>query len=100
TDFEGWRQAARQMRMDGIDPHKARFVVAGAAGGRGLFDDLIAAPRADLLGKGEGSASARGQETAVSPRPVPLSAPLQGGFSAPAAFLDLAAQVILHRSPD
>lgn len=78
TDFDGWRKAARAMRAAGIEPATARFVVAGAAssGQGGLFDGLDPQPA--------GPHAARGA----------------GEFSVPAAFVDLAREVVLHRSTD
>lgn len=70
TDFDGWRKAARRFRMAGIRPEEARFEVGGAGQG-GLFD---------------------------------ADPPVEGGrqreFAVPRAFVDLAQNVILHRSED
>jgi DNA polymerase len=78
TDFDGWRKAARAMRAAGIEPATARFVVAGAASSEqsGLFDGLDPQPA----------------------RPHAVSG--AGEFSVPAAFVDLAREVVLHRSTD
>ena len=77
TDFDGWRAAARDFRLAGVEPGHVRFVVAGAEGQGGLFD------------AGAPSLAAR--------------APHPGGeaaFAVPKAFVDLARDVILHRSDD
>ena len=78
TDFDGWRKAARAMRAAGIEPATARFVVAGAAssGQGGLFDGLDPQPARPHAVRGAGE------------------------FSVPAAFVDLAREVVLHRSTD
>ncbi|MFN6983110.1 MAG: TIGR03915 family putative DNA repair protein, partial [Brevundimonas sp.] len=77
TDFDGWRVAARTMRLAGVEPAAARFMVAGAEGQGGLFDS----PR---------SARPREREDERKERE----------FTVPAAFVDLAQLVILHRSAD
>jgi probable DNA metabolism protein len=69
-DFDGWRDAARTLRAEGVAPEAVVWTVE-----RELFEDALIPPR-----KGEGQA---------------LSA-----FSVPAAFVDLAKTVILHRSPE
>lgn len=77
TDFDGWRVAAREMRLDGVEPAAVRFVVAGAEGQGGLFDTphpTHSRPHGDERKESE--------------------------FSVPAAFVDLAQSVILHRSAD
>ncbi len=74
TDFDGWRKAARAMRLAGVEPADARFVVAGAVGETGsLFQD-------------------------AGPPAVPQ--PRDGQFTVPKAFVDVAQEVILHRSDD
>ncbi len=74
TDFDGWRKAARAMRLAGVEPADARFVVAGGVGETGsLFQDAGAPP-------------------APQPR--------DGQFTVPKAFVDVAHEVILHRSDD
>ena len=77
TDFVGWRRAAREMRLAGVEPAAARFVVAGGTGQGGLLD---AFETADPASRG-----------AVRP---------EREFSVPKAFVDLAQAVILHRSAD
>lgn len=42
TDFDGWREAARQFRTGGVSPSEAVFRVGD--GGAGLFDEIAAAP--------------------------------------------------------
>ncbi len=66
TDFEGWRTAARRLRMAGIAPDVVDWRVGVAS--RSLF---------------------------AEPLPQPT---LGAAFSASRAFLDLAGDVILHRS--
>jgi probable DNA metabolism protein len=77
TDFDGWREAARGLRLAGVPPSRARFVVRGAEGQGGLFDDP-AAP-------GIVTESAAAEEAV---------------FTVPKAFVDAAREVILHRSLD
>jgi DNA polymerase len=78
TDFDGWRVAARAFRVEGVEPGRARFVVAGAGQG-GLFD---AGPSTD--------------SEASLPSPPATEATLV----VPKAFVDLAKEVILHRTID
>lgn len=80
TDFEGWRKAARDFRLAGVAPGAARFVVEGAASSAqgGLFDLAPPVPS-------EGRLERTGR---------------QAEFRVPAAFVDLAKEVILHRSVD
>ncbi len=79
TDFDGWRKAARAFRLAGVEPAAARFVVAGSVGATGsLFD----APQSEQLPGG--GAERRGE----------------GAFTVPKAFVDVAQEVILHRSDD
>lgn len=71
TDFDGWRVGARSLRAAGIAPSRARFVVGEGQGGGGLFDE------------------------------VTVQAPSQAAQTpVPAAFIDLAREVTLHRSSD
>ncbi len=73
-DFDGWRKAARVFRLAGVEPADARFVVAGSEGETGsLFDS--AQPRL------------RGDERKTE-------------FTVSKAFVDIAQEVILHRSAD
>jgi len=74
TDFDGWRTAARALRLAGVEPAAARFVVAGAGGTGSLFGP--AHPRESGVERNEKE------------------------FSVPKAFVDLAQEVILHRSND
>lgn len=73
TDFDGWRAAARTFRTLGVPPAEATFAV-GCGGQAGLFDAPDAAP-----------SGLRGDEPALV---------------VPRAFVELARQVILHRSAD
>jgi uracil-DNA glycosylase len=65
-DFDGWRRAARTLRLRGMKPETVRWSVGG-----------------DLFGDGEiwGDGEAAGQ------------------FSVPAAFVELAQDVVLNRAP-
>ncbi|WP_312598566.1 UdgX family uracil-DNA binding protein [Brevundimonas sp.] len=74
TDFDGWRKAARAFRLAGVEPAAARFQVAGGAGQGGLFDS---AADTDDMG-----------------------ALVEAEFTVPKAFVELAENVILHRSED
>ena len=76
TDFDGWRLAARDLRLAGIRPEDATFRVAGAEGQGGLFDTPT-----------EDRSSVRDERK-------------EEGFSVPKAFVDVAREVILHRSAD
>ncbi|HYC67698.1 UdgX family uracil-DNA binding protein [Brevundimonas sp.] len=69
TDFEGWRKAARALRLAGVPPERAAFRVG--SGGDGLFDESL-----------------------------PPSSTDAAPFSVPKAFVDLAQDVLLHRSGD
>ncbi len=68
TDFEGWRTAARALRLQGVEPNRVAWAVAGEG-------DLFAEPAAGV------------EETAQG-------AP---AFRTPRAFVDLAQDVIRHR---
>lgn len=74
TDFDGWRLAARAFRLEGVPPAEARFVVGDDPQG-GLFDTSPADP---------------GEGPAPTPRPLRV----------PQAFVDMAQDVILHRTAD
>lgn len=74
TDFDGWRKAARAFRLAGVEPASARFLVAGGVGQGGLFDD--------------------------APDPQGAGVSVEAAFTAPKAFVELAENVILHRSED
>ena len=77
TDFDGWRTAARAFRLAGVRPAEARFEVAGGAGQGGLFDAPPSAHPEERLDDRE-----------------------EIGFTVPKAFVDVAKEVILHRSAD
>jgi probable DNA metabolism protein len=70
TDFAGWRDAARTLRAEGVGPEAAIWTVDGEG-------DLFAA---------EPPAGVAGAQAAA--------------FTVPRAFLELAAPVSLHRSPE
>ncbi len=74
TDFDGWRAAARRFRLAGIEPAAARFVVRGGEETGDLFSSAH---------PGEGDDARR-----------------EAQFSVPRAFVDVAEDVILHRSAD
>ena len=65
TDFAGWRDAARALRVRNVDPSAVLWTVDGEPG---------------LL--------------------PPTVAPAAGALSVPRAFLDIAREVVLHRSGD
>jgi DNA polymerase len=69
TDFDGWRSAARALATQNIPPQDVTWHVAG--GDAELF-----------------------ASTAFAPTPA-----ASGGFNVPAAFVDLARSVVLHRDP-
>lgn len=70
TDFDGWREAARSLRAQGVRPGEVSFSV-GPGGQGGLFDDV-----------------------------APPSKEPPATFATPRAFVDLAKEVALHRSGD
>jgi DNA polymerase len=74
TDFSGWRAAARRFRLAGVEPAQARFVLRGAE----ATDDLFSTEPS-----GEAGGARREQ-----------------AFTVPKAFVDIAQDVILHRSND
>ncbi|MBB5747510.1 UdgX family uracil-DNA binding protein [Brevundimonas variabilis] len=78
-DFDGWRVAARALRLEGVEPAQASFRVGGSAEQGGLFD------QAETLAPG----------TRASP-----AGPIEQNFTVSKTFVDLAQQVILHRSAD
>lgn len=78
-DFDGWRRAARDLRLEGVDPSQAAFRIRGTAGQGGLFDQT---------------------EASLAPASGASSSQVEQNFSVSRAFVDLAQQVILHRSPD
>lgn len=67
-DFDGWREAARRLRLASVEPAQVRFVVGHSRGD--LFDEAAALPE------------------------------VEGAFNAPRAFMEMAAQLIQHRSED
>lgn len=67
-DFSGWRDAARRLRLAGVEPAGVRFIVGRSQDD--LFDEAGSLPEAE------------------------------GAFAAPRAFLEMAAQLIQHRSED
>lgn len=71
TDFEGWKTAARGLRLEGVEPARARFVT-GEAGQAALF----------------------GGEEAGGPQQE------AGAFAVPRAFVETAGNLILHRAAD
>ncbi|WP_297506946.1 UdgX family uracil-DNA binding protein [uncultured Caulobacter sp.] len=86
-DFAGWRTAARALRADGVSPEAVVWTVEW---------DLFSPPPRGERPEGGGGGAAISERT---PPPQPL--PSRGrGFTVPAAFLELAEQVILHRAPD
>ncbi|MGV3577864.1 UdgX family uracil-DNA binding protein [Brevundimonas sp.] len=72
TDFDGWRKAARAFRLAEVEPAAARFRVKGSGGTDSLFDEA----------------------------PAPIAGVKETQFTVPKAFVDVAQEVILHRSED
>jgi len=105
-DFDGWRKAARAFRLAGVEPADARFVVEGSANDTGsLFDDL----QPEHPREGGDPVLLGGTEFEISDALAPselaqnLGPRLRGDareFSVPRAFVDVAQEVILHRSAD
>lgn len=77
TDFDGWRAAARTLRLAGVLPRKVAWTVAGS-------EVDLAFP--------EGRAP---EDAAAGPPGVG-----EGAFKVPRAFAELAADVALHLAPD
>ncbi|HEV7354293.1 MAG TPA: UdgX family uracil-DNA binding protein [Brevundimonas sp.] len=73
TDFDGWRAAARRLRLEDVEPARVRFETGGTSQA-GLFD-----------------------EPAAPPSPPPADA---AAFVAPRALVELGQLVALHRSED
>lgn len=73
TDLEGWRRAARRLRLEGVSPDAVDWRVMGLSG------DLFETPGAV---------------------PQPQRSDGEAAFSVPRAFMDLARLVVLHRAPD
>ena len=109
TDFDGWRVAARAFRLEGVEPAHARFVVAGTGQG-GLFDDP---PSAHPRESGDPVLSFATEVGINGPTmlhdgetPKGLGPRFRGDerkgeeFTVPKAFVDLAKEVILHRTID
>ena len=71
TDFDGWKAGARALRLAGVEPASARFVLGEAVQGA-LFNLEDAGPP--------------GHEA--------------GAFDVPRAFVEVAQDLILHRAPD
>ncbi len=96
TDFDGWRKAARAFRLDGVEPGHGRFVVEGAGQG-GLFDE----PPSGASGAG---LPPKGGDLPVRSPPFEgrqdAKRPEGRQFVVPKTFIDLAQEVILHRSDD
>jgi DNA polymerase len=108
-DFEGWREAARAFRMAGMEPADARFVVAGAEGTGSLFDILPTVhpgegrdPDSHSDGRGSDlqSAAAGAGVRDLDPGLRRGARKGEGDFLVPKAFVDVAQEVILHRSAD
>ncbi|MDP3403619.1 MAG: UdgX family uracil-DNA binding protein [Brevundimonas sp.] len=110
TDFDGWRKAARAFRLAGVEPAEARFTVAGAAQTASLFDTPLSVhpgegrdPDSHTSGQGMDS---NGRGLAVDAGVRDLDPGLRRGerreqaFTVPKAFVDVAQEVILHRSAD
>lgn len=87
-DFTGWRASARALRAEGAPPEAVVWTVER---------DLFSPPPCGEWAGGGGVSMARSEQTLPSPPP---SAQGGRGFTVPAAFLELAEQVILHRAPD
>lgn len=73
TDLDGWRDAARELRMRGVSPEAIRWTMAGAP---------------DLLAGVAEEPPATGADELIA------------AVTAPRGLLDLAGQVILHRSEE
>jgi DNA polymerase len=106
-DFDGWRAAARRFRLAGVEPAQVRFVVRGQPHTGDLFSPVHPGE-----GRGPEAHSRAGVEDGAGSFPstfdgVPdLDPGLRRGarreesFTVPKAFVDIAQEVILHRSED
>ncbi len=98
-DFDGWRAGARRLRAAGVRPEHAGFRVGGGEQS-GLFDAFLPAPpvacREPVLQTQNLAGSERGKELDPGFRGVER----EEEFRVPKSFLDLASEVILHRSAD
>ena len=109
-DFDGWRDAARALRAEGVKPESVVWTVE-----RDLFETIGSFP--PLYGEGGPAKLVGGapgvEDSAPDPaRPLrghtphkgegraPAKAGKASEFTVPAAFVDLAKAVILHRSPE
>ncbi len=109
-DFDGWRRAARAFRLAGVEPAAARFVVAGASRTGSLFDRPPTVrpgegrgPDAHTCGGGGVSGSSDPGVACVPDLDARLRRGARNGevaFTVPKAFVDVAQEVILHRSAD
>ena len=107
-DFDGWRGAARALRAEGVKPEAVVWTVE-----RDLFEDICSFP--PLYGEVGPAKLVGGAPGVEDPAPDPTR-PLRGHpphkgegrasvgegkiLTVPAAFVDLAKTVILHRSPE
>jgi len=113
-DFDGWRKAARALRAEGVAPEAVVWTVE-----RDLFETSLFPPsRGEGGGEADGWGPAQGAPAAARPhgsssptRPLRGHPPHEGEgramergegkpLTVPAAFVDLAQIVILHRSPE
>ncbi|CAN5213588.1 UdgX family uracil-DNA binding protein [soil metagenome] len=106
-DFDGWRDAARTLRAQGVTPEAVVWTVE-----RDLFEDKgpFPPPRGEGGDEADGWGPVQGASTATQPvdsssptRPLRGHPPHEGEgriLKVPAAFVDLARTVILHRSPE
>ena len=108
-DFDGWRKAARAFRLAGVEPAAARFGVEGAAGTGSLFDTAHPRESGDpVLSRGKVSGIEDGGISPDGSAPTELGPRFRGDerkeketqFTVPKAFVDVAQEVILHRSAD
>jgi len=109
TDFDGWRKAARAFRLAGVEPADARFVVAGNSQTGSLFDSAHPRESGDpVLSRGTMSGIEGGGAFTDCSAPIELGPRFRGDerkekeqqFTVPRAFVDVAQEVILHRSAD
>ncbi|CAN5427551.1 UdgX family uracil-DNA binding protein [soil metagenome] len=99
-DFDGWRDAARALRAEGVKPEAVVWTVE-----RDLFDFSSPALAGEVAAKPTEGASSGGDAPSVTslhdaPPPPFHRGGEVGPFTVPTAFVDLAKTVILHRSPE
>ena len=98
TDFAGWRDAARAMVLDGVQPGDVTWTVAGDD--PELFSSDVSSDTlaSDRLASDRLASDTLSTNTATN---TPPRVKTSGAtFNVPARFVDLAKSAILHRDPE